>query len=447
MDSLVVADLVQSSTRNPLAGCDPGAAWLARPVAGAPDDYRVRAGQRGPLFFMHIPKTAGMALRSYLANQYEAKDICPANSWAALAQETEADLARYRLVQGHYSANLAALLDPAIKTLVVLREPVARTVSVLRHIRRDPRFHVLHARAKTMSLREMVQDEPIMAAAANGQVGILSSMRPAGDILAYARASAGTHASADPYSRDDTPILERAMRRLERIDFVGLTERLGELVHVLAREMRFHPILRLPVVNDAPDEADTLSPADLERVSAMNTLDSRLCDYAGRLMDRRFYRDSFEALLDAGVYQVPAGDFEIALSGAMPGSGWYEPECENGTFWRWTGPGSRFTLELALCVGASYDVAMEFTAGMPAQAETISVVAGDEPLRAICLPEGAGFKCTFRLSPSAIETTGLCRIVIDAGSTFRPSDHGAIDVRSLGLCVTRLRFTRTPSLQ
>ncbi len=407
--------------------------------------YPIQTAGRGPLFFVHVPKTAGMALREYLANQYEAGETCRATGWAELAREDAEGLARYRLVQGHFAPSLAALLHPGIRTLIVLREPVARTVSVLRHIRRDPAFHWLHERAKSMSLHDMTHDPALMAEAANGQVGLLSSTRPARDVLAAIRAAEAAGGRPDPYAREDTPLLERAVRRLEALDFVGTTERLGELLRLLGQEMHYHPALRLPSVNHAPADADDLSAADLEHVRAANDLDSRLYEHAQALMDRRFLVAGFQRLLREGIYRPPAGDFEIDLAHPMPGSGWYQPENEGGAFWRWTGPTRRFTLELALVPGCGYDVTLDFTVGTPGQLAAIGVTAGDQPVAVSCVGLHPCHECRFTVAPSAIEAGGMCRLVFDASEVFRPSDAGGSDIRPLGLCVTRVRFARSPA--
>ena len=95
---------------------------------------------RPRLFFMHLPKTAGMALRLFLGNQYPVDRIMPANDWRELLSVEIADLDRYSLFQGHFSCGLMDLLPPDIAPIVFLREPVARTLSHLKHMRRDPTF-------------------------------------------------------------------------------------------------------------------------------------------------------------------------------------------------------------------------------------------------------------------------------------------------------------------
>jgi hypothetical protein len=70
----------------------------------------VWAPPRPRLFFMHLPKTAGMALRLFLGNQYPLERIMPANDWRELLAVDVADLKKYDLFQGHFSCGLMDLL-------------------------------------------------------------------------------------------------------------------------------------------------------------------------------------------------------------------------------------------------------------------------------------------------------------------------------------------------
>jgi len=119
-------------------------------------------GTRGPLFFMHIPKTAGMSMRQYLNEQYHPEEICPAERWQDLAGGARG-VASYRLVRGHFRYNLRELVAPGAHMLVVLRDPLRRTVSALRHLARDPHFHHTYEVAKDLTLGEMIRHRDIMA--------------------------------------------------------------------------------------------------------------------------------------------------------------------------------------------------------------------------------------------------------------------------------------------
>jgi hypothetical protein len=143
---------------------------------------------RPRLFFMHLPKTAGMALRLFLGNQYPIDRIMPANDWRELLSVEIADLDHYRLFQGHFSCGLMDLLPPDIAPIVFLREPVARTISHLKHMRRDPSFSPMGYRlAAGRSLDELVRDEYVMKLCCDVQSSLLCNYISGQSILAGLR--------------------------------------------------------------------------------------------------------------------------------------------------------------------------------------------------------------------------------------------------------------------
>src|SRR5205823_13817777 len=118
---------------------------------------------RARLFLMHLPKTAGMALRLFLGNQYPLDRIMPASNWRELLFLELSDLKRYDLFQGHFSCGLLDLLPADVTPITFLREPVARTISHLKHLRRDPSFSPMAFEvAAGRGLDELVRDERII---------------------------------------------------------------------------------------------------------------------------------------------------------------------------------------------------------------------------------------------------------------------------------------------
>ena len=80
---------------------------------------------------MHIPKTAGMSMRLYLGEQYHPHEICPAEHWQDILGH-EQNVTKFHLVRGHFRYNMRGLVAGDARMLVVLREPLRRTVSALR---------------------------------------------------------------------------------------------------------------------------------------------------------------------------------------------------------------------------------------------------------------------------------------------------------------------------
>jgi hypothetical protein len=401
---------------------------------------QLQIGARKPLFFMHIPKTAGMSMRLYLSGQYRAEDVCPAVRWHGLLGR-EDELKRYRLVQGHFRYNLRELLAPEARMLVMLREPLRRTVSALRHLQRDPSFHLDHERAKGLTLSAMLRHSQLMQNQHNVQARFLCASRPAAEVSAYLRGELEQNPAADAGDREAPPTLELAKERLASIDFVGLTEDIDAIVAVMAREMDYHPALYFPLINADPSREnplDGLSEADLAIVREHNAVDLELYAFARRLIEQRKFQSGMRELVKRGAYRVPAGSFEIPLGGIMPGSGWYAPEQDGDVAWRWTGPGRYFTIEVPLRADLSYRLRVRFGCARALDEAGFTAEVNDETVDSVLLRDGKSYRYECRVPQALLaRSDGFCRVRFDTREAVQAS---ADDLRSLGVAVRRIEF-------
>jgi hypothetical protein len=87
------------------------------------------AGDAGTLKFLHLPKTAGTSVRSFLKRFFRPEEICPASfrdEFRALGRDK---LASYRMFAGHLDwEDLDEVKGPSF-TFTVLREPRERLLS------------------------------------------------------------------------------------------------------------------------------------------------------------------------------------------------------------------------------------------------------------------------------------------------------------------------------
>jgi len=111
------------------------------------------AGERHPplFFFVHLQKTAGTALFRRLRHQFGDDAVYPTPQYQGDLEATlDVDLLlervathrqQIRVVTGHFPFCVAELLDASVTTFTLLREPVERTLSFLRHQAEvEPRF-------------------------------------------------------------------------------------------------------------------------------------------------------------------------------------------------------------------------------------------------------------------------------------------------------------------
>lgn len=399
---------------------------------------RFEMAARGPLFFMHIPKTAGMSMRSYLAGQYSAHDVCPASTWSDAAALL-APPSSYLLVQGHFHYNMRAALRPGTKAVAVLRDPLLRTLSALRHLRRDPAFHRDHAIAKDLSLRQMLRNPELMARQKNVQATALCASAPVEEVVLLLRRDRDAEAA-----QLETPAtLELALQRARQIEFLGTVEHLWLLLRQMAEAMSFHPVAGLPLINDAPDGRTDLAGLDEEDIELLrihNDIDLVLYDRCRELIEQRECQRLMLAAVAKGIYPRMRGSFAFDLSEPLPGSGWYLPESAKGQVWRWTGPRPQFTLEVPLQPKGRYVVSMCFSRNASPDSDALVVRANGQPLDALLTRENNMFNAKILLGPECFEDSeGYCRLVFDIGKVSAPIGN---DLRPLGVAVSRLEFER-----
>jgi hypothetical protein len=238
-----------------------------------PDDEQQR------FFFVHVQKTAGTTLLIRLGEHFAAEQIYPDDTDGdkfgnmpqmnvdLLVERWPARRRAVHVVAGHFPLCTAQLLGDRFTTFTVLREPVERTLSYLRHHRKlTPEDH-------DKSLEEIYEDPLRMERLVHNHMVKMFGLTVE-DMTAWLMTPV-----------DFTPEhLERAKRGLETIDVVGLQEDFETFCAELTR--RFGWDLGPSVVaNDTPHEA--VSDAFRERIASDNQLDVELYEFARDLVARR----------------------------------------------------------------------------------------------------------------------------------------------------------------
>ena len=394
--------------------------------------------KRDPLFFMHIPKTAGMSMRAYLNDQYSPSVSCPATTWPAVLR-LERPIDTYRLVQGHFQYNLRAALQPGTKVVSVVREPLTRTLSALSHLRRDPAFHADHAIAKDLSVKQILRTPYLMRRQQNVQAAAFCASARAETVMTNLRQ--GTP-DFDAAALEDKPSLPLALERAGQIEFLGSTGNLWLLLHQMSESLALHPAAGLPLINNAPGQAltpDMLDAEDLELLRSYNQIDIPLYERCLEFIEQREFQRLMLSMVDRGIYKRMTGSFDIDLSKPVPGSGWYSPETDSGRTWRWTGPDRRFTLELPLQAAGRYKVSVRF-GGRVLGPEGLAVRANGHELSIALSQTDSSYEMVTELGPEILgQSAGLCRLVFDVGDTIRPN---GLDLRPLGAAVSKVSFER-----
>lgn len=171
-----------------------------------------RGTTAAPIFFLHMPKTAGTSIRQMLQASLGSRAVYPSDRdllrRADRAYPTTTEMLRrlpgvrpYRVLIGHFAAGVVHDLPVPHRAATMLRDPVQRSLSMLAHLERH------HGLAP-----EVVMDSEQLCAA---------------HIADYQTALLDAHGDRDFGDMTDAR-LDRALHNLAAFEFVGLTERFTE---------------------------------------------------------------------------------------------------------------------------------------------------------------------------------------------------------------------------
>ncbi len=349
----------------------------------------------GQLFFLHIPKTAGSAFGQILRNQYDARDVCPAQFLPEFLALPKDERSRYRLVSAHLGSDALAMVDGSPTAITLLRDPIERVLSLYEyqlHFFRE--FGAEHSNEVLADYQKRTEsqvhrgieaflespEEHVRAALANTQARYVGGSNPLGP---------GVVESEDA-------LLERATSELEGLAFVGIVERMQESLDLFSYRFGVYPQRNVEVNTTPSRRQKTPWPAAiLERIAALNRVDIELYRRAIDLFERRHEamradlarRFPAAALPSTGVTaRAAGGDGQAALlecrlnahyescyrERGVPrvkslnrtlafgplGNGWQAWEGSPERGYRWTGPGHESTLDLPLATERSVRISM-----------------------------------------------------------------------------------------
>ena len=231
-------------------------------------------------FIVHLQKTAGTSLRDRLRTTFPDSAIYPnatdgrdkrisVISVPNLLERWEARRYEIRLIAGHFPLSTLELLDAEFFTLSVLRPPLERTLSYLRHQKK------LNPADRDRSLEE-IYDDPFRFN------GLIRNHMMRMFSIGAKEMLAGEGILTDVPDTEER--LAKAKESLAGLDAFGLQPRFDEFCVDLAA--RFDLDLGGPIRSNATEREDP--PAVLvERIMEDNALDLQLYDFAEQLHSER----------------------------------------------------------------------------------------------------------------------------------------------------------------
>jgi hypothetical protein len=256
-----------------------------------------------PFFFLHVMKTGGTAFVFNLLQNFAPGEVYP----SAVDKQQPGDLLPYvsisrllnvsperrqaiRMYTGHFPFVACELMGIELRTLTLLRDPVERSLSVLKHFKRHfPRYEPL-------SLAELYDDPFLFENFVHDHqtklfsIGVADRPETFASTLTHAENRARHLGGPDPQRSTtitvDDERLAVAKANLARVDLVGVNERYDGFVARLRARFGWWPdgVDTSARVNAADDARSLEADAGLRRrIADDNTYDAQLYELACNL--------------------------------------------------------------------------------------------------------------------------------------------------------------------
>lgn len=248
------------------------------------------------MFFVHVMKTGGTTLSRHLRSILEPEALYPNPSVDLRFVGARMDIrhhlsvsylvgldaerrAAIRVYTGHFPFAAVEMLGEPCTTMAILRDPVERTLSLLRQFRR-PALAVQdpgrRPRLEAATLEEVYEDPAVFEPLVRNHQTKIFSMRPAD----------GPESYLDVVEVDEDR-LELAKVNVRRIDILGVTERYADFLDEVRRRLGWSvpPDARANVT--PADDEEPASEALRSRIAIDNALDVALHQYAAELVEQR----------------------------------------------------------------------------------------------------------------------------------------------------------------
>lgn len=226
-------------------------------------------------FFVHIQKAAGTSLHRSLRGLFGPEALYPLPE-DARTRDAQIDVEllrevwarerhRLRVLTGHFPLCTGEVLGESFRTFTILREPVARTLSFLRHRK------LRHPELADTPMEEIYGNPKVLHSLIHNHMVKMLGITP--ELM--------THGVLTMAGFEDG-YLERAKDNLERIDVWGLQEDYPTFHRELEATFGWDlgPELR---VNTTETESEPVTERFVERILRDNALDVALYDHAVRL--------------------------------------------------------------------------------------------------------------------------------------------------------------------
>ena len=303
------------------------------------------------LCFVHIPKTAGSALKYQMQRVYGIDDMYPHIFMKDMLTLPSGQMQKYRFIGAHLRCNIRDYLDEEPIYFTILRDPVERVISHFRFLRTrtNPPYGI--AADPNLTLEEFLHNEAHRFRVDNHQTVYLGT-----DLILENK----------PEGYEQFPVIteeifQRAKDNLDSFLFVGIQEHFQESMNVLCRLLGWPAYRTNRKINVTPKNGqhEVLIPELIEEIRERNQYDLALYDYGMELFKKKLAEFTYESTIEDEAdrfyrvtfnQQYPASHhFTYDFRYTLINSNWHPAsQTEQGIVFRHMGPGNHSFVDLPL---------------------------------------------------------------------------------------------------
>lgn len=387
-----------------------------------------------PIYFNHIPKTAGTSLRHSLSRLFDPTKCRPEWFLEDYLKVPKNNLNEVDFLAGHFGAYPLKLHPRKLQTITFLRDPVQRSHSHFLHIQNDLE-HPANQIVREMTFSEFINSDLSEIELLNYQARFIG-FSSIDDHLKILSSTGNRPALTNKlFSRK---LLEQAKSTLNSGLFVGITEAYTESVDILSKCMGA-PIendARLNLAKSTPPLPD-LSAADASRLHWLNEFDTELYNHA-----KLIWSQQAEMYAGIDVSSMPMNPKyfteHIDFSSGWVGGGWGPVERHGGASYSWSS-NRRPWIGLLLDTHKNHSFLARMATYDPEEINNLSVSVNGQAVSFSTHPcpaaDGSSFSYIwFDLPREFVYQNGFVEIRFHINKTVNPkSDRGLLDDRDLGL--------------
>lgn len=380
--------------------------------------------------FLHIPKTAGVAVREVLSSKFGKNEIVHVEDPNRFSPENQ--LARNtNLIHGHFDVSFTERLPGTEnKIFTFLRDPLERSISEYYFVKKgsydlsmlpEEQARVL-GKIQSLTLEEYLlsQERGIRGRVQNNQLFYLS-----GDVF---------NASPSLEQRYET-----ACKNLDSFHYVGVVEEMEKSLQLLSFETNSLPAKS--VIRNSTDRSSyNIAQEVKDEFIKRNKYEYMTYEYAKKKM-LSSYEDAFREMLRGrfikNLEELPlVQELHYTFDQPLSGDGWHTREGDAPTYWRFTGPDSTATLYFGKIAAPQRTISFHvFHAITPEHLDSMKVSYNGYLLSP---PERIENELKYSIPEQAISAKNHTCIEI---TTIAPCKPAELDNRLLGVAFSAIKIT------